>query len=734
MKKLAIFVTLIFSASVFADTYYWQGPSVATGQGAMATAAHWSTASTTYSAASVAPGANDIIKRMNVSTNAAVMMDWGASFTAKEFINDSTASRSASYMQLYSSSSASTLTLEKITQACYINSDLAGSSTIIRSVDRSTIYNTKLKVTDSINVTAGALYIGTRQSGRIFLSDVDVKDIIIAGANAAAAPTTILEISTLALNISGDISVSNGSFLIGSEKDNTHVDMTNFVSPNFVMATGKSLNMGSNATLSYSFNKTNAKQLQTGYIDLDKVNAKGTAASNLNLYTSATQGAVAGSAPVKIATLNADVLNASLTIDTVSDVYVGSVTSSAAAEGSTAGGISIASTGKITIVDFTATGIKTFTSNGRDVLFSNALSLGSGTAFNLTGSNSVKFEKDVTTTAAAIYTFNSPTVEFSKNLSLGAGTTSFKLTKHSMEVKGVLTMSTATSVVNFDTDSVTSAKTITIGGLTQANTGSRVTTSYGPGSTKGDTNLIINVAEDEEYISVGRVHDMSNGTTLTGLGTLGGAKLNVTKKGAGAQYLLGNNHLRGTITVEDGTLYLRAEGGGYTDASMKNIYGVSQIALKGGVLSAHGSSKTATIATMTATTLTWSSGSLLVNINGANNDKAILLGANIADPLADGEIVLSKVAGGVYTFIFDDVNLLEDHAYDLFSWDEKHSTNFGENDFDYEFTSGRADLKAVFAMNADGIKVTFTAIPEPATYAAIFGILALGFVAYRRRK
>jgi hypothetical protein len=27
-----------------------------------------------------------------------------------------------------------------------------------------------------------------------------------------------------------------------------------------------------------------------------------------------------------------------------------------------------------------------------------------------------------------------------------------------------------------------------------------------------------------------------------------------------------------------------------------------------------------------------------------------------------------------------------------------------------------------------------TAVPEPSTYAAIFGALALGFVAYRRRR
>lgn len=63
--------------------------------------------------------------------------------------------------------------------------------------------------------------------------------------------------------------------------------------------------------------------------------------------------------------------------------------------------------------------------------------------------------------------------------------------------------------------------------------------------------------------------------------------------------------------------------------------------------------------------------------------------------------------------------------------------------YDAKFGSALNDAGSVtvrFAMNADSgfvffdnIAVGGTPVPEPATYAAIFGLIALGFVAYRRR-
>ena len=55
------------------------------------------------------------------------------------------------------------------------------------------------------------------------------------------------------------------------------------------------------------------------------------------------------------------------------------------------------------------------------------------------------------------------------------------------------------------------------------------------------------------------------------------------------------------------------------------------------------------------------------------------------------------------------------------------------------FASANASMKndnGKFDMAFDGINgtVSFTAVPEPATYAALFGLFALGFIAYRNRR
>lgn len=47
---------------------------------------------------------------------------------------------------------------------------------------------------------------------------------------------------------------------------------------------------------------------------------------------------------------------------------------------------------------------------------------------------------------------------------------------------------------------------------------------------------------------------------------------------------------------------------------------------------------------------------------------------------------------------------------------------------------GGAGGAADFRMTLYNLEFTATAVPEPSTYAAVFGVMALGFVAYRRRR
>jgi hypothetical protein len=48
--------------------------------------------------------------------------------------------------------------------------------------------------------------------------------------------------------------------------------------------------------------------------------------------------------------------------------------------------------------------------------------------------------------------------------------------------------------------------------------------------------------------------------------------------------------------------------------------------------------------------------------------------------------------------------------------------------------AGIGNGNALFRFSFDAIQVSATVIPEPSTYAAIIGLLALGYVAYRRRQ
>ena len=78
-----------------------------------------------------------------------------------------------------------------------------------------------------------------------------------------------------------------------------------------------------------------------------------------------------------------------------------------------------------------------------------------------------------------------------------------------------------------------------------------------------------------------------------------------------------------------------------------------------------------------------------------------------------------------------------DEYYILAIGDTENSTGFdfanAENDFEIKGLS--ESLKGSLAWNGGALVATITAaVPEPATVAAILGVIALGFAAYRRRK
>ncbi|WP_438481711.1 DNRLRE domain-containing protein [Oleiharenicola lentus] len=94
-----------------------------------------------------------------------------------------------------------------------------------------------------------------------------------------------------------------------------------------------------------------------------------------------------------------------------------------------------------------------------------------------------------------------------------------------------------------------------------------------------------------------------------------------------------------------------------------------------------------------------------------------------------GEQTFTPVAGAVSTFVIP--------ASTVQSWIDSPSTNYGFAFFrsGLNYTEGLADFSSIEGVQ--GATLSFSsasAIPEPSTYAAMFGACALGFAAYRRHK
>jgi hypothetical protein len=86
--------------------------------------------------------------------------------------------------------------------------------------------------------------------------------------------------------------------------------------------------------------------------------------------------------------------------------------------------------------------------------------------------------------------------------------------------------------------------------------------------------------------------------------------------------------------------------------------------------------------------------------------------------------------GTGFDYVFDFQSGAVTGEFVLVQWDEEGMTNFTADDFSYiNLGSG---LSGTFAI--DGNQLVFSAVPEPSTYAAIFGAGALGFALWRRRR
>ena len=221
---------------------------------------------------------------------------------------------------------------------------------------------------------------------------------------------------------------------------------------------------------------------------------------------------------------------------------------------------------------------------------------------------------------------------------------------------------------------------------------------------------------------------VATGQAQTFSGALGGAfpDFAITKSGLGTLTLAGANTYTGPTTVTAGTLRVNgslattpvAVASGATLGGVGTLGGLATFAA-GAHLAPGNSPGTITF----NAGLVLQSGSLLDFELGTASDQIALTGGSLTGPGMTGGVTLNLsdsggFAPGTYTLInYTSATLPTAYAADSFA--------LGTTIPGYTYN---------LALSGNSLQLTASAIPEPATYAALLGAAALALAAYRRRQ
>ncbi|WP_418747943.1 hypothetical protein [Frisingicoccus sp.] len=116
--------------------------------------------------------------------------------------------------------------------------------------------------------------------------------------------------------------------------------------------------------------------------------------------------------------------------------------------------------------------------------------------------------------------------------------------------------------------------------------------------------------------------------------------------------------------------------------------------------------------------LNYTSGDILLNVNTSTSDMIKL----------DGTIIDKGFSDGVNFILSGNLDLLVDNFVKIVEWGS--ISEIADSDY---HANKYGDLNAVFDSRDDGLYVMYAAVPEPATFAAFFGTIALAIAALRKR-
>lgn len=313
-----------------------------------------------------------------------------------------------------------------------------------------------------------------------------------------------------------------------------------------------------------------------------------------------------------------------------------------------------------------------------------------------------------------------------------AGTTSLQVNSTAGQSIGTLTFGGAGAGATATNTLQLNAGTFTLGGnvayLATNNPGTATIAGSG-GTLALNGNRVFDVADSSNSF-----FELTVNSVISGTGN------SITKTGAGALSLRGANTYTGGTVVAAGTLYASNFNSSGSATGTGTVLIQSGAMLRGngfisGATTIESGGALGPLSTLTPGTLTFSGGLTLLagssvgfQLGTLSSDKIVITGGQLAGP-ASGTITLNLYAPGSV-----DSGAFAAGTYTLFNFSTGGTTT---SSFDVsDFTLGTTISGYTYDLSISGntLQLTASAIPEPSTYAAIFGALALAGAVWRRRR